>query len=304
MGRFLILGWPKHSCAAEQSDSAGLSAGVAMVGRTLADIRARLDELSVAVGPYRVVSSRTGFGPFPVTGLQFPDRETATEAATVATAYRRALRRYDSDVTRHGLIVTESCGGSGADEEAPQSLPEYCHRVAGALFETLSARHGPVERSVMDTYLRAAETTGDRERLCLQMLESTAVALDGSLTASEQASVLLAAAHRLPSRATTGEPLSSTAAELRRAGLLRDATVEPTAEGPGRRTQRVRLDGYRPALDDDRCPVLPVVVELLRHTSVVPCIDSVRRTESGWELRVSMAGDSPARGLAVAAASR
>lgn len=275
-----------------------------MVGRTLADIRARLDELSVAIGPYRVVSSRTGFGPFPVTGMQFPDRETAAEAATVAAAYRRALRRYDPDVTLHGLIVTDSRGASGADDEAPQSLPEYCHRVAGALFETLSDRHGPVERSVMDTYLTAAETEGDRERLCLQMLESTAVALDEELATSEQASVLLSAARRLPGRSGTAEPLASTVTELRRTGLLQSATVEPTPTGPGRRSLRVRLDGYRPSLDDERCPVLPIVVELLRHTSVVPCIDTVRRTESGWALRVSMAGDSPARGLAVAAASR
>jgi hypothetical protein len=275
-----------------------------MVGRTLADIRARLDDLSVAVGPYRVVSSRTGFGPFPVTGLQFPDRGTATEAATVATAYRRALRRYDPDVTLHGLIVTESRGGSGSDDEAPQSLPEYCHRVAGALFETLSDRHGPVERSVMDTYLTAAETTGDRERLCLQMLESTAVELDEQLATSEQATVLLSAARRLPSQSTADEPLSATVTELRRTGLLRSAAVEPTAEGPGRRSQRVRLEGYRPSLDDDRCPVLPVVVELFRHTSVVPCIDAVTRTASGWELVVSIAGDSPARGLSVATAAQ
>lgn len=275
-----------------------------MVGQTLADIRTRLDELSVAVGPYRVVSSRTGFGPFPVTGMQFPDRETATEAATVATAYRRALRRYDPGVTCHGLIVTESGGWTRADETAPQSISAYCHRIAGALFETLSDRHGPVERSVMDVYLTAAETTVDRERLCLQMLESTAVALSESLSASEQSSVLRAAARRLPSRATEGEPLTAAVAELRRTGLLQSATVKPTAEGPGRRTQCVRLDGYRPALDGDRCPVLPVVVELLRHTSEVPCIDTVTRTEKGWELRLSMAGDSPARGLAVVAASQ
>ncbi|MEF8827986.1 MAG: hypothetical protein V5A49_03060, partial [Haloarcula sp.] len=73
-----------------------------MVGRTLADIRDRLSKLSVAVGPYRVVSARTGTPPFPVSGMQFPDRETAAEAASVATAYRSALRRYDPRVTVHG----------------------------------------------------------------------------------------------------------------------------------------------------------------------------------------------------------
>jgi len=282
-----------------------------MVGRTLADIRARLDELSVAVGPYRVVSTRTGDGPFPVTGRQFPDRETAAEAATVASAYRRALRRYDPYVTVHGLIVTEA--GLDGDEpgDRPPSLPEYCHTVAGVLFETLSDRHGPVERAVVDAYLRAAERTVDRERLCLKMLESTAAALDSHLSTDEQATVLRGGAGRLPGRSTSGHlsshtavphPLVETLDALESTGLLGGYSVEPSAGGPGRRPHRVVLSGYRPSLPDGRCPVLPVVVELLRYTSVVPHIGRVTRTEAGWELMISLTGDSPGRQLVVAAA--
>jgi len=132
-----------------------------MVGRTLSDIRARLNELSVAVGPYRVVSAKTGDGPFPVTGLQFPERATAAEAATVASAYRRALRRYDPRVTVHDLVVTEATALGATSPAPPRTVPEYCHTVAGALFETLSDRHGPVERTVMDAYLEAAEGTSE-----------------------------------------------------------------------------------------------------------------------------------------------
>jgi len=271
-----------------------------MVGRTLSDIRDRLDELAVAVGPYRVVSARTGDGPFPVTGLQFPDRATAAEAATVASAYRRALRRYDPGVTVHDLIVTDAGVGTEPSPGPPETLPEYCHTVAGALFETLSDRHDPVERTVMDAYLDAAERTTNRERLCLTMLERSADALDARLSASEQASVLLATASRLPSRAAGDEPLRETLASLQSTGLLRDYDVEPVPADTARRSQRVSLDGYRPSLSAERCPVLPVVVELLRRTAVAPRITDVTRTPTGWAFVVATAADAPADGLSVA----
>ncbi len=272
-----------------------------MVGRTLSEIRARLEELSVAVGPYRVVSAKTGDGPFPVTGLQFPDRATAAEAATVASAYRRALRRYDPRVTVHGLVVTETGVGSSTSPGPPETLPEYCHTVAGALFETLSGRHEQVERTVMDAYLAAAEGTTDRERLCLTMLERSADALDDRLTTSEQATVLATTADRLPSLDTGAEPLDGALRSLRDTGLLSAYTVGSTPAGPGRRTQRVTVEGYRPSLSAERCPVLPVVVELLRRTAVAPHVTDLTRTAGGWAFVVATAGDAPAAGLSVAA---
>jgi len=273
-----------------------------MVGRTLADIRARLDELSVAVGPYRVVSAKTGDGPFPVTGMQFPDRATAAEAATVASAYRRALRRYDPRVTVHDLVVTEAATLDATNAEPPRTVPEYCHSVAGALFETLSDRHGPVERTVMNDYLDAAERTTDRERLCLTMLERSADALETRLSTGEQATVLMATASRLPSPETDEDPLADALASLRSTGLLADYSVVPTPEGPGRRAQRVTLEGYRPSLSVDRCPVLPVVVELVRRTALAPRITDVTRTPTGWAFTIATAGDEPAAGLSVAVA--
>lgn len=270
-----------------------------MVGRTLSEIRERLADLAVAVGPYRVVSARTGDGPFPVTGLQFPDRATAAEAATVAVAYRRALRRYDPRLTVHGLVVTETGVGSEASPGPPESLPEYCHTVAGALFETLSDRHGPVERTVMNAYLTAAERTADRERLCLTMLERSADALDTALSTEEQSQVLLAAAERLPSRSTDGDPLPETLGSLERTGLLRDYSVAPGADGPGCRSRRVELVGYRPQLSGDRCPVLPVVIELLRRTGCPPHITELTRTPTGWSFSIATASGLPGTALSV-----
>ncbi|MBX0303144.1 DUF7551 domain-containing protein [Haloarcula salinisoli] len=270
-----------------------------MVGPGLSDIRARLDDLSVAVGPYRVVSAKTGDGPFPVTGLQFPDRGTAAEGATVASAYRRAFRRYDPRVTVHDLLVTEATTLGATTPRPPRTVPEYCHAVAGALFETLSDRHGPVERTVMDAYLEAAERTSDRDRLCLTMLERAAEALDTRLSTSEQASALLATAGRLPPRSVDDEPLADALQTLQTTGLLAEYALESTPCGPGRRAQRVRLDGYRPSLSADRCPVLPVVVELLRRTAVAPRITDATRTASGWTFLVTTTGDAPAAGLSV-----
>jgi hypothetical protein len=271
-----------------------------MVGRTLSDIRTRLDDLSVAVGPYRVVSAKTGDGPFPVTGLQFPDRATAAEAATVASAYRRALRRYDPRVTVHDLVVTESATLGAPSPAPPRTVPEYCHAVAGALFETLSDRHGPVERTVMDAYLEDAERTSDRERLCLTMLERAAEALDAQLSRTEQSSVLLATAGRLPIRNVDEGPLADALQTLKATGVLAAYAIESTPGGPGRRAQRVRVDGYRPSLSADRCPVLPVVVELLRRTAVAPHITDATRTASGWAFVVATTGDAPAASLSVA----
>lgn len=270
-----------------------------MVGRTLADIRARIEELSVAVGPYRVRSARTGDSPVPVTGTQFPDRETAAEAASVATAYRTALRRYDPHVAVHGLVVSQTTAASTDTVTVSQSLPAYCHRVAAALFETLSTRYGRVERRVMDTYLDAAETTEDRSRLCLSMLESTATAIDELLTPDEQATVLAAAAGRLPRQSTDDRPLRGTLTTLRSCDLVRSFSVDPT---PAHRAgqYRVTLTGYRPSLDSGRCPVLPVAVELLRRTGVPPAIVAAERFDDGWRLDVSTVGTPTSTGLAVA----
>lgn len=270
-----------------------------MVGRTLVDIRNRLDELSVAVGPYRVVSARTGSAPYPITGRQFPDRATAAEAAAVATAYRTALRRYDPGVAVHNLIVCEGTGGVERPEPS-LTLPEYYHTIAAALFETLAGQHRSVERAVMDTYLSAAENTENREKLCLELVASMASAIDCHLEPGEQADLLLSTARSLSRRKTDQAPLPDTLQTLEAVGALDDWSITPAPGAAGRQSYRIQLRSFRPTLSEDACPVLPLVVELLRRTSIPPRLDDVTRTEDGWTVRIATAGDRPVTGLAVA----
>jgi len=133
------------------------------------------------------------------------------------------------------------------------------------------------------------------------MLERAATALDRQLSPSEQATVLSHAARRLPYRPGTNRPLTTALSALEATGLLQGYAVEAVPDGPGRRTKRVTLDGYRPSLADGRCPVLPLVVELLRYTTVTPRIDEATQSPTGLELVVSLTGDTPASGLCIAA---
>lgn len=76
-----------------------------MTEHTLQDIRTHLDTLAVAIGRYAIVCARTGEHPVPISGLRFPDRETAARAARIAQRYRSRLRQYDPRLPYHDLIV-------------------------------------------------------------------------------------------------------------------------------------------------------------------------------------------------------
>lgn len=78
-----------------------------MTERTLRAIRTHLDTLAVAVGRYAIVCARTGERPVPISGLQFPDRDTAARAARLAQHYRHRLRQSDPRLPYHDLIVHE-----------------------------------------------------------------------------------------------------------------------------------------------------------------------------------------------------
>ncbi|MEF8828952.1 MAG: hypothetical protein V5A49_07940, partial [Haloarcula sp.] len=195
--------------------------------------------------------------------------------------------------------VCEAPWGTDAVRTAPSSLPEYCHTVAGSLFEVLSVRHRPVEQAVIDSYLDAAEETETRERLCLAMLESMATALADHLDPDVQADTLREAARQLPRKAGGAEPVRDAVSALETAGLVDEATTEPAAVGPGRWPKYITLQNYRPTLSARRCPVLPVTVELLRLTSIPPQVAEAERTGDGWRLLVSLASDRPAEGLSV-----
>jgi hypothetical protein len=266
-----------------------------MVGHTLLDIRARLEELSVAVGPYRVVSAKTGHSPVPVGGLQFPTRATAAEAASVATAYRTALRRYDPAVRVQDLIVCDR-GHSPADDRFPVAdLPEYCHSVTAALLETLSGQDSRVQRAVMDRYLSAAEATPDRDRLSLLLIESLAEAVDAHYTSRRQYELLRTVADRLPGSVETETPLRDTLSVLCSTDLLRSYELDPVPDG-GR---RVTLRGYRVDDRDGDCIVLPVAVELLRRQSPPPRFGDAARTEDGWTIHLTTGAETPEGSLAI-----
>lgn len=266
-----------------------------MVGHTLADIRSRLEELSVAVGPYRVVSAKTGHSPVPVSGLQFPTRARAAEAASVATAYRTALRRYDPAVRVHDLIVCDQ-GLSPTEHRFPAAdLPEYCHSITAAVLEVLSRQDERAQRSVMDRYLDAAEETPDRDRLSLLLIESLAEAVDTHYSTRRQYELLRAAANRLPDAAETGTPLRDTLSVLRSTDLLRSFERSPAPDGG----HRVTLQGYRVADCDGDCIVLPVAVELLRRQSPPPRFGDAARTRDGWRLHLRAGVETPAGSLAI-----
>lgn len=94
-----------------------------MERETLSVIRQRIETLATADGDYYVVCGRTGRRPVPVEGTYFPDRETATEAAQTATAYRRVLREYDEDAPFYDFIVCEDhqpMGRADTAESTPQ----------------------------------------------------------------------------------------------------------------------------------------------------------------------------------------
>lgn len=254
-----------------------------MVGRTLVEIREHLASLADPSGRYYLVCARTGERPFPADGLRFLDRQTAVEAADAAAAYRAELRRWDDRLPPRDLVVCED------PYLAPDGdLVDFCHEVAGAVFETLSARgRDGIEDAAMDAYLAAAERVADRDRLCLRLLECVTEEL-AALPVDEQAAVLRATADRLSTPATGLDPVAGTLDRFARLALVEeyDCRREPAA-------WRVRLGGYELA-DADGLPTLPFVVEYLRRGAAdVPAIRAVDGGDGDWRFRVVRDADGP-----------
>ncbi|RDI72718.1 DUF7551 domain-containing protein [Halopelagius longus] len=249
-----------------------------MVGRSLREIRDRIDELADEDGRYGIVCGRTGERIVPVADARFEDRAAAAEAAKLAEEYRAALRRYDPRVMVHDPIVRDASASSpaGADRATPgeptaagaipSELVEFCHDVAAAVFEALSVHgHRTVEDAVMDSYFDAAETVADRDELCVALLRCMARDIDDHLSPTEQARVLETAAATLSSVDASDRPVEAALARLRAKSVVDAYEVETIAAGDAEGSvRRITLDGYR--LRDDRraVPTLPLVVELLR----------------------------------------
>ena len=224
-------------------------------------------------------------------GERFVDRATARNAARASEQYRSALRCYDPQVPYYNLIVcqdteliTDSTQRSRQDDHQKtpsdpvldrrsttverQGRVEFCHRVAGAVFETLSeGGYDAIERAVMDAYFELAETVDDPDELCLYLLESMSTELDDRLEASEQADVLTGAATRSGPLDTTEKPLDATLSHLQTRGLIGGVTRSPWSvdlDG-GARLIVVQLSDYALSPREGRLPVLPLVVELYRR---------------------------------------
>jgi hypothetical protein len=262
-----------------------------MVGRSLRDLRERIESLAVPDGRFEVVCARTGEQPFPVTGARFPDREAAGEAAALAGRYRAALRRYDGHLPPHDFVACEALPGD-PPRPAAAAMVEFCHDAAGATFEALTDRgHDAVERTVMDRYLDAGETVG-RNELCLSLLRTSAAELAARLDRGEQARVLADAATRLSTPGPAGEaPVESVLARFEALGLVEGYGTHDYIDG-GRRVEVV-LETYALAADD--CPTLPLSLSLLR-AGTRPAVTRAARDGADWELGLVLDADRP-RGL-------
>jgi len=282
-----------------------------MVGRTLGDLRERVDTLASDDGTFYLRCARTGDRPVPAAGRRFAARADARSAAHAVERYRATLRRYDPHVPHYDVIVCQDVESDSLDAPSdrtfeatlstpvldaatPQSsnraLVEFCHRVAAAVFESLSAAgHDAVEASTMDAYAGLADAVTDPDRLCLHLLERLAMDVAAGLPPDEQAALLDAAATRLgPHRSATEEPVSATLGHLEDHGLLGAHLRSPWSIDldDGRRTVDVRLSGYALSPRDGRLPVLPLAVDLYRRRPDWP-LSSIRVVDLGDAWRVS-----------------
>jgi hypothetical protein len=247
-----------------------------MTGSTLADIRRHLETLSDPKGRYYLVCARTGERPFPADGLRFATRKTAAEAADAAAAYRSELRRWDERLPPRDFVVCED-----PYLPPPADLVDFCHEVAGAVFETLSTRgYADIETAVTDAYLEAAERVAvcDRPCLCLPDCMSAEVA---ALSTDEQASVLRAASERLSEPPATMDPLSGTLDRFARLTLIED--YDCRRDGG---SWQVAVNGYELA-DSEALPTLPFAVEYFRRNPEgTPAIRGAERDGEGWRFRL------------------
>jgi len=299
-----------------------------MVGTTLTEIRQHIEALASADGDYYLVCGRTGDRPVPAETARFENRGTARAAARATEQYRAALRRYDPRLPYYDLIVCQDNGplhrprdvdgnGESADRAASASerarsvdapdhrlLVEFCHRVAAAVFETLSEKgYDDVESAVMDAYFDLAETVSDPDELCLRLLESMATELDQRLSPAEQADVVADAATRYSPVEPSAEPVVSTFRLLRTCGLLGAYTCRPTSidRQAETRSLTVEMTDYALSPQNGRLPVLPVVVELYRRRPEWPPsrlhADDV---DDGWRVTLVLASDADPDGLTTA----
>jgi phage baseplate assembly protein W len=300
-----------------------------MIGTTLEDIRTHIEALASEDGSYYLICARYGDRPVPTAGLRFETRTKARVAARATEQYRAALRRYDPRLPHYDVIVCEDVPAtySHGDTEAETAeqnekreidahepdvasaesfapglggtkcdrsrRAEFCHRVAAAVFEALSAAgHDEVESAVMEVYFELAESVPDLDDLCLCLLESMATEIDQRLSAAEQAQLINAAVDRLPGPESTDHPVAATLASLDRCEVIAGYSWSPSVETDDSNGRGVvlRVRDYALSPRVDELPVLPIVVELARHQPAMR-LSSVGVTEidDGWQLSLEFA---------------
>jgi len=297
-----------------------------MVGTTLVDIRDHIETLAGETGEYYLLCARYGDRPVPAAGLRFESRATARAAAQATEQYRAALRRYDPQLPYSDVIVCQDIGPLASNSRATdhtrdtdewilsdpvldsprstrpqQNLVEFCHRVAGAVFETLSeSGYDGVESAVMDAYFELAEAVGDPDELCLCLLESMASELDERLSPAAQADVLADAAARLEPTDDDTNSLDASLDTLEQRGVIESYTRSPYSvdlDG-GAGAVVVQISGYALSARNDRLPVLPLALELCRyHTDHPPQSIQVTAVDAGWQLTFVLADMGDQNGL-------
>ncbi|MFB6196242.1 MAG: hypothetical protein ABEI80_08715 [Haloplanus sp.] len=297
-----------------------------MVGTTLVEIREHIESLASDDGEYYLACARTGERPVPAVGARFEGRTAARNAARAVEQYRATLRQYDPRFPYYDVIVRQDSGDPSADgmtndppaEAEPWSLSEpvldaamhrparrdlveFCHRVAAAVFETLSdADHDAVETAVMDAYFDLAETVSDPDTLCLCLLESMTTELEGRLTPAEQAAVVAGAGARLQSREPSEHPVSATLDALQDCGLIGEYLRSPWSVDldAGTRSTAVRISDYALSPTHGRLPVLPLVLDLhRRRLDHPPSALRATETEDGWRVTLVLSNDGDPDGL-------
>ncbi|MFC6837985.1 DUF7551 domain-containing protein [Halomarina ordinaria] len=304
-----------------------------MVGTTLVEIRDHIETLAGETGEYYLVCARYGDRPVPAAGLRFERRGTARAAVKATEQYRAALRRYDPQLPYYDVIVcqdtrplpstsrvtdvtretdrrtlSEPVLDTVRSTHTHQNLIEFCHRVAGAVFETLSeGGYDSVESAVMEAYFELAETVGDPDELCVCLLESMSGELDERLSPADQAEVLADAATRLESPTDDHNPLDTTLEALEQRGFIESYARSPFSvdiDG-GVGAVVVQIAGYALSARNDRLPVLPVTLELCRHhTEHPPRSIQVTAVDGGWQLTFVLANAGEQNGLVSAPIDR
>jgi hypothetical protein len=306
----------------------GREDGDAMIGTTLVDIRGYIEGLADPAGEYYLVCGRTGHRPVPAVGHRFERRTAAQSAARATEQYRAALRRYDPQLPHYDVIVCQDSGpvapggqtarrprsrpraaaGPSAEDRVGssehQTLVEFCHRVAAAIFETLSGREfDAVETAVMDSYFELAERVDDLDNLCLCLLESTAAELSTRLTPVEQADVLSEAATRLTANEPTTRPVSATFSLLQTRGLLGAYTQSASSVDldEGVQSTVVQVSEYALSPQEGRLPTVPIVLDLYRRQpDWLPSSVRAADADDGWRLTFELAREPELTGLASA----